>query len=130
MGRSSYEKLTDELPTNCLSVFDNFVGLALKGLSFFTTLTCFSESLALDILRYFPQKLYFECSNHAAIKFYLNIWNGFSVIKVDESQCVALFMVSGSIKKFSQLIVSIFIFSQYFFQYILSCKEVWCYVRC
>ena len=30
--RPTSSKCQDELPTNCLSVFDHFVGLALKGL--------------------------------------------------------------------------------------------------
>ena len=37
-----------------------------------------------------------------------------SRLKVDKSQYIALFVVSGSTKSFSQLIVSIFVFSQYF----------------
>ena len=32
-GRLTYEYYNSLLPTNCLSVFDNFEGLALKGLT-------------------------------------------------------------------------------------------------
>ena len=37
------------------------------------------------------------------------------LLRINEARYIALFMVSGSIKNFSQFIVSIFIFSQYFF---------------
>ena len=39
----------------------------------------------------------------------------FFELKVNESRYIALFVSSGSIKSFFELIVSIFIFSQYFF---------------
>ena len=48
----------------------------------------------------------------------------FFIVKVNESQYIALFVVSGSIKRLSQLIMSIFIFSQYFFQYILPGMKI------
>ena len=31
---NTLKKFVDDLPTNCLSVFNHFVGLALKGLNF------------------------------------------------------------------------------------------------
>ena len=47
------------------------------------------------------------------------------LIKINESRYIASFAVSGSIKKlFSPLIMSIFIFSQYFFQQIFPGGKV------
>ena len=34
---NTLKQFVDNLPTNCLSVFDNFVGLALKGLKMIST---------------------------------------------------------------------------------------------
>ena len=42
-------------------------------------------------------------------------FNSYVIFKVNEPQNIALFVVSEFIKKLSQLIVSIFILSQYFF---------------
>ena len=41
---NTLKQFVGNLPTNCLSVFDHFVGLAFKGLRFFqATTNCLSE---------------------------------------------------------------------------------------
>ena len=46
---NTLKEFVGKLPTNCLSVFDHFVGLALKGLKNTRALTSFTQRLFLSI---------------------------------------------------------------------------------
>ena len=66
---NTLKQFVGKLPTNCLSVFDHFVKLALKGLINMILI----ETKTYINLKYKLQRLHFELS-HVTIIFFLSIY--------------------------------------------------------
>ena len=70
----------------------------------------------MNFVKIFKKVFFQRIPSVAASEYVIELkFNSYVIFKVNESQNIALFVVSESIKKLSQLIVSIFILSQYFF---------------
>ena len=70
---NTLKQFLDKLATNCLSVFDHFVGLALKGLiSFFSNLLI-AYILLYSVMRNFTSKTIVQ--SRLTLKYQKKVWN-------------------------------------------------------
>ena len=70
---NTLKQFLDKLATNCLSVFDHFVGLALKGLISFISNLLIAYILLYSVMRNFTSKTIVQ--SRLTLKYQKKVWN-------------------------------------------------------